>query len=201
MASGLARKERGTPMTVQKVLAIIFGVFMIVGGLYCMFTPTATFLTLGWCIGLTAIFNAIGYFSLWWQIRNTEASNALLLVASILSLVFGILVLVYPSLQIGIDIFIAYFLACWLIAEGIILIARAFKLHKYSNGLIGQIVNIHWYVPLCLGILTTLIGCLCVANPDIVVTSVGFFIGLSIIFMGADIVSTATCLQIPDDRQ
>ena len=186
-------------MKIYKILAILFGAFMIVGGLYCMFTPTATFMTLGWCIGLMMIFDAIGNFTLWWDLRETPASNPWMLVGAILSLAMGILVLAYPALQIGIDAFIAYFIAFWLIGEGIICIVRAFKLHKLSNKPVGKIINIHWYVPLCLGILMIIIGGLCITNPVIVAASVGFFIGLGILFTGADIITVAVSLKEPKD--
>lgn len=43
----------------RKALSVMFGVMMIIGGAVCMFTPGITFLTLGYVVGLSIIFDGV----------------------------------------------------------------------------------------------------------------------------------------------
>ena len=179
-------------MKTARLLSLIFGLCMIVTGLYCVATPTQTFMMLGWLVGFSMLFDAIGRLVFWWEARKEGMADGLTLASAILSGVFAVLVLSSETLQIGIDLYIAYFIAIWLVANSIITIARAWKVRKFHKNWNTQLIGTHWYLPLAIGILQCLFGMLCVMNPQIVTATVGIFMGLGVVASGANIISVAT---------
>ena len=91
-----------------KVLSVIMGIFMIIAGLYCLFTPGAAYLNIGYVVGLSMVFDAVGRFVNWHQAKKDGAADGWMLVGAILSAVFGFFVLNSTILQLGIDAFIVY---------------------------------------------------------------------------------------------
>ena len=180
---------------IGKIFAVIFGIIMIASGLYCLFTPIDTYLVIGWVIGFDLLLDAIARFVAWNDERKANVPDTLMLVSAILSLVCGILILAYPALQLGIDAFIAYYVAIWFVIEGIILIVRSAKIHKFHKSWNTSLLGTRWYLPLILGILMIIFGVLSCMNPAIIAASMGLFIGLGIIFSGAGLITLVTSVD------
>ena len=177
---------------VVKVLLIIFGVLMIIGGFSCLFRPVSTSLLLGYAVGLTMVFDAVGRFINWWDEKKNGVADGWMLTGAILSAVFGIFILNSALLQLSVDAFIVYYVAVWLVLHGIFSVIRACKLHRLHKNLDTKVVGKHWYIPLCLGILLIVFGILCMFKPIIVASTIGVFIGLGIISAGANMITLAT---------
>ena len=123
-------------MTFQRILAIIFGVLMIATGLYCMVTPVESFMAVaGWVVGFTMLVDGIGRIMIWWEVRDTLLADPWMLASGIISVILGIIVLFSQTLQLGIDLFIIYYVAFWLVLTGIIAIVQAARLHKLHGSL------------------------------------------------------------------
>ena len=178
--------------TLGKILCVLFGIFMIVGGIYCLFTPGLTYMAVGYVVGLCMVLDAIGLFVGWWQERKDGIADPLMLVSAILDAVFGILVLGSDALQLGVDVFIIYYIAVWLVIRGIVYIVRAAKIRRLHRNQTIQAAGTSWYLSLCLGILSILFGVLCMIKPLILASTLGIFIGLAIITTGASIITIAT---------
>ena len=103
---------------ITRVLLIICGVATCISGLYCMFYPGQTYSMVGYCVGVSMILDAVGNFSLWWELRKAGADELMLLFGAILSAVFGFFVINNEVLQAGIDLYIIYYLAIWMIIRG-----------------------------------------------------------------------------------
>ena len=179
-------------MKAARVFSVILGVLMIVGGLFCSFTPGLTYLTLGWLVGFSMIFDAIGRFVGWWRARKVGEADGWMLVGAILSAVFGFFVVNNAALQLGVNVFIAYYAAIWLLIRGIIVICIAWKIRRLHKEWDTKMLGTHWYLPLIIGILTTLFGILSLMNPVIIAAGIGVFIGLGIISSGANMITQAT---------
>ncbi len=177
---------------VSKVILIVFGVSMIGGGLYCLFTPELTYLTVGFIVGLSMVFDAVGGFLIWWQQRKIEGQgNGWLLTSAILSAVFGFFILNNAALQLSLDVFIVYYIAIWLLIHGIIVAIRSFKIRQLRNDPDTANLGKRWYIPLIFGILLCVFGVLSLLNPSIIASTIGIFIGLGIISAGANMISLA----------
>ena len=62
-----------------KVLAIVFGIYMVIGGFYCLFNPAATYLVIGYVVGLSMVFDAITRFIFWSQARKDGEADGWML--------------------------------------------------------------------------------------------------------------------------
>ena len=178
--------------TSAKVFLIIFGIFMIIGGISCMFSPISTSLALGYVVGMVMIFDAVGGFITWGQGRKAGAADGWMLTGAILSLIFGFFVLNSEALQLSIDVFIVYYIAVWFFLHGIVDIVRAFKILRMHKNMQTVVVGTHWYLPLLFGILLCVFGVLSMMKPVFLASTLGVFIGLGIISTGADMITLAT---------
>jgi lysylphosphatidylglycerol synthetase-like protein (DUF2156 family) len=93
----------GFPSLAKKIwiFAIIRGVLAIIFGLIALFSPIATALALAIVIGAYAIVN--GVFDIIEAIRHRGSSSMVLrIVLGVVSILFGILVLVWPGISLAI---------------------------------------------------------------------------------------------------
>ena len=178
--------------TFAKVLYVIFGILIIIGGLYCLFTPGITYLTIGYLVGISMVVDAIGRFINWGQLKNVGQGDPWILVSAILSLVMGCIVLGSAGLQLGIDVFLVYYIAIWMAIKGIVIIVRAIKIHH------GKLIfdGASWATYMLLGWLTLLFGVLCMFNPILLASTIGIFMGLGIIAVGASMITLATTKEV-----
>ena len=69
----------------SKIIAIIFGILMVIGGISCMFTPMLWALGgLGYVVGFPMIFDAIGRFMEWYDLRKTQEADGIMLAGATL---------------------------------------------------------------------------------------------------------------------
>ena len=178
--------------TLGKILYVILGILIIICGFYCLFTPTQTYATIGWAVGFSMVIDAVGRFCAWYEAKKKGLADGWMLAGAILSAVFGVLILSNEILQVAVDLYIAYFIAIWLIVAGIMLIVRANKIRKFHKNWDTKMLGTHWYLPLIIGILMIILGIICCFNPGIIAGTIGIIIGLGIIMMGADMITIAT---------
>ncbi|MCR4908175.1 MAG: DUF308 domain-containing protein [Lachnospiraceae bacterium] len=162
----------------MKVLSIILGVILIIGGFACMMTPGQTLLETGYFLGIMmfvyGIFGIIKAF----QKRNTVIET----VISVLALIVGLAALFRPGSTINIDIFIVFMTAFWFLFRGVFDIVLSFRI---------KAVNKNWYWWLILGILCTLLGLYSCAHPFVTALAVGFLIGFYCLEAGIDMIIMA----------
>ena len=177
---------------IQKILAIILGVLIILTGLYCVFTPGMTYSTIGYVVGFSMLMDGVAMFIFWWQARKEGYAQGIHLVSAILSFVCGLLVLNSAILQLGIDLFIIYYIAIWLIVTGCIVIYRGYQINKFHQNHKAIKAGSRWYIFVLLGIIMIVLGALSIYNPDVMANTIGIFIGLGVMITGADLITIAT---------
>ena len=94
-------------MKLVKVLSVILGILMIIGGLYCLFNPALTYLGIGYVIGVAMLLDAIARIHAWWQYRKNGDADGWMLAGGILSCIFGLVLIVDVAAQLSVDVFIA----------------------------------------------------------------------------------------------
>ena len=170
----------------MRIIKVILGVLLAVGGIYCMFTPIATYSTLAWLIGLAMIAEGVASVITWSSRRELGLANGWTLAGSIVSIVLGVILLGSFALQFALDAFIAYFIAIWLVIAGITRVAAAIAVRSQNpEGASG------WIIQVVLGVLIAILGVLCIFNPLSVVAGVGMMLGISIVFVGIDLAVSA----------
>ena len=45
--------------TFAKILAVILGILIVIGGFYCLFAPGLTYLIVGWVVGFVMVLGAV----------------------------------------------------------------------------------------------------------------------------------------------
>lgn len=179
----------------MKILTIILGVLIAIGGIYCLITPIATYSTLSWLIGFVMIVEGIGSIVTWSERRRFGFADGWTLAGAIVSVILGCFLLGSFVAQLAVDLFIAYLIATWLVIGGITRIIAAFKLRDYDRYAGANAIGANWVVLLVSGILVVLLGILCLINPTSVMIGVGFMLGIAIIFTGIDLVVRAIHMQ------
>lgn len=172
----------------MKVLSIILGVLLIVGGVYCILTPIATYDALSWLIGAAMVVEGIGGIFTWNARRKCGLADGWTLAGSIVSLVLGIFLLGSFVLHFAVDLFIAYLIAAWLVIGGIARIFAAFQIRKFQEEEGPEAVPANWVGVLIIGILVVILGILCFFNPLSIMVGVGFMLGVAVIFVGVDLI-------------
>ena len=175
----------------SNILAIILGVLVIIGGIYCVMTPAQTYLALAGVLGVIMVIEGIANIVAWFQLRKEGQSNGWLLFDAIISIIFGVVLLGSYAAQFALDLFFAYMAAAWLIVTGIMRIGFALQLRKLSQAEQMQVSGGRWWIPLILGILVIIMGIICVFNPMIAMLSIGLSIGISMIFVGVSVIALA----------
>lgn len=179
----------------KKFLVILMGVLMVIGGIYCLFTPVSTFLTTGYIVGVIIFCDAIGNIVAWFDVKKYVEISGWYLVNGIISLIFGILVILSFKMQFMVDMFIVYLVAAWVIVLGISRISMALKIKKVMNALPKVFKNGRWFWVLLSGILMVLFGILCMFKPIVLSSMLGTFIALFIIFAGSSLITLGTYIH------
>ena len=182
--------------TFAKVLCVILGILIIISGFVCLFNPTATYSVIGWCVGFSMILDAIGRFFTWWEAKKVGLADGWMLAGAIISAVLGFFIVNNMRLQVGIDAFLAYYVAIWFIVAGVFLIVRAMKVHKLHKNWDTKMLGKHWYLPLVIGALLLIFGVLCCFKPLVMTNTIGIFMSIGIILMGADLITLATTPEV-----
>lgn len=180
-------------MSIRKLCAIILGAFMIVSGSYCLFSPAGTGLDIGYIIGLSMIFDGIGRIVEWFSTRNTMQESGWALAASIISLILGIVLSISMLAQLAVDLFIAYTVASWLIALGIVRIVRSVRVRRIRKNAVKSYdlkteFGKNWWMYLLSGILIAVYGIVCAFFPIFSFAAIGIFIGIGIIMAGVNLI-------------
>lgn len=178
-------------MRTSRIVAFILGIVMIVSGVYCLFTPVMTYMTLGYIVGINMIIDAIGGIITWSDRKKAGRADGWTLGGAIASLVFGIVLLTSAAMQLVVDMTIVYIAAAWLVVIGVIRIIHACKVHKLRKALDAEVLGKRWWLMLLIGILLVVCGILSFINPTGLIIAIGINFGLNIIVAGANLIAVA----------
>lgn len=164
------KNMRGVRMT---VLFIILGVLLVGLGFSCMFTPLLTFMDAGYFIVILVM--VYGVFGIISAIRNRRFGIGF--VFSILSILLGVAMLVFPASLLVAERMYLLLAAIWFVVMGIVTIINAATVTRK----IGSKV---WILELIFGILALVIGCYSFFRPAALAISLGMLIGIFFIETG-----------------
>lgn len=163
----------------MRVLTIILGILLTILGLYCMFTPGITFLSVGWIIGLLLLITGVNSIVDYFGTRALGFSTWVDLLFGIVTALLGLVLLFNQGARFITDMVAVYLLAAWILVGGIFLIAASLNLRKVGAG---------WVWMLVLGILSAIVGFLAFVYPGITAIAIGLMIGLFILLEGVSMI-------------
>lgn len=164
----------------MKVITIILGSMIIIGGVYCLFVPGATFLTLGWLVGISLVIAGINAIMAYVAKRKIGTTTVWDLLGGILTLLLGILVLANIFAQLLTDAMLIYLFATGIMLAGIFRIVASTRLKK---------LGLSWVWMLVVGVLTVLVGLYSLFHPILTAISLGYLIGFWVIASGINLLS------------
>jgi uncharacterized membrane protein HdeD (DUF308 family) len=150
VAKGLF-KGSGTALLIRGIVAVLFGILV-------MLWPGPTVIALVFLFGIYAIID--GVTGIGQYIRNKESRSAWQIVGGIVSVLAGIVALVWPGIT---ALVLAIVIGVWAVILGVTQIALAFEVKKTVR---------RWWLWLLTGIVTTLFGLLIVIFPGAGILSV-----------------------------
>jgi uncharacterized membrane protein HdeD (DUF308 family) len=168
----------GFPSLARKIwiFAIIRGALAIIFGLIALFSPIATALALAIVIGVYAVVN--GVFDIIEAIRHRGSSSMVLrIVLGVVSILFGLLVLVWPGISFAI---LVIMVGIWAIIIGILQIVSSVR-HR-------AIPNSGWVWGIIGGALSILFGILVLIWPGTGLVTIIWIIGIWAIVWGVTLI-------------
>ncbi|MCR5097112.1 MAG: DUF308 domain-containing protein [Erysipelotrichaceae bacterium] len=177
-------------MITNRIITFILGIIMIICGVFCLFNPEMTYMTIGLVAGINMVIDAIGAIMLWIEIKRVyRQANIWALIAAIASAAFGVFLITNSQAQFVVDMTIIYMIAIWQIIIGVVGIVLSLKIRAERKELQTEYLGRNWWLILLTGVLLIACGIYGMINPAALINAAGVFLGLSIIVAGANIVS------------
>ena len=183
----------------KKVLVILLGVLMVAGGIFCLLQPVATFLTTGYVIGVFILCDAIANIVAWFDAKQYVNISGWYLFGAIVSLIFGIVIIVNVKMQFAVDMAVIYLICVWLVVAAIFRISLGVRIKKVMDLLPKAYRNSRWLWLVILGVLMIVFAGICMAQPGVMSVVLGVLISWGIIFNGIGLITLGT--YIPTTSQ
>ena len=166
----------------MSILSIILGVLLIIGGVCCMFTPFATFLSAGFIIAIMmfvyGVYGVVRFFN--------KESGVLELISSILAILVGVIAVIRPGSTLVIDDFVLNMVSAWLVVKGFLNIIIFIRTRDEVKG---------WGWGVAVGVLSVIAGILSFMHPMITALTVGIMMGMFFIENGIDMIVLGSALR------
>lgn len=173
----------------MKVLSIILGVLLIIGGIYCVMTPGATFLSLGLILGISMLIDGFGAIAEYLRARKLGYPDGWVLAGGIGSVVLGVFLAFSNRMQFFTDALIAYTAGLWVFGMGITRIVRSIRIYQYRKTLPQEARGSVWLWTLILGIIMLVFGAYGFFHPMLMVFTLGVMLGYAIILSGINLIT------------
>lgn len=176
-------------MSPQKIIKLIIGITLACAGIYCILSPGVTVSVLAWIVGLFMVILALNRIGVWQERKALGFAENYELISAILSLLFGVALIVSNFFQFMVSTVIIYILAAWIAMLGIFRLLVASNLRRMEADISIRINN--YNTQMIGGVLLILIAVLIFIKPSIVTAMLGIFIGACLLLFGVQQVVSA----------
>lgn len=173
----------------MRIFTIIMGVLLSIGGVYCMLQPGATFMTIGWLIGVMFLISGVNMLAAYMKQRGQQNASGGDLLSAILVLLLGLLLVVNDFAQFMTDTFILYLVGITIIITGVARIYTSLNLRKLGIGA--------WIWAMVVGVFTLVMGIYLLIHPMVTAMALGLLIGFVFIQQGITLLGIG--LAMPND--
>ena len=165
----------------MKIVSIIVGIILVIGGIFCIASPAATFLSIGLAIGFLLLISGINQITSFFP--RSSGSSVWELIGGILTVVVAALLIISVPAEIIADVVLIYIFAAWILISGIM---RIFTAAKFKPP--------YWGFGVAVGILSAILGVYSFFHPIITAFALGILIGLWVIIYGFSIIMLGIAL-------
>ncbi len=182
-------------MNWKKVLVILLGIILIVGGIFCLFRPFETFLSTGYVVGVLILCDAVANIVAWFDVKKYVNISGWYLFGAIVSAIFGIAVIVSMKMQLALDLVIVSMVIAWVIFLAISRIVLALRIKKFNDLLPDTFKNSRWISIILSSILMIVFAVICIVRPAVMPLVLGVLIAWTIIFNGVGLITIASYMS------
>lgn len=170
----------------MKIATILLGVLVIIGGVFALFSPGATFLSLAWLVGIMLLVAGVDSIAAYITHRKVGDVPIWELVSGILSILAGVLIISNTFTRALTTVMLVYAFATWITLTGILRIAAALEVKKIKG---------KWLLMMIFGIITIVLGIYSFIHPVFAAITLGYLIGFWVIMQGANLISLGFSLD------
>ena len=169
----------------------VLGILLILSGIFCLFFPVRSSTVIPYMAGIALTAAGIGKLLRRAEEKRFYGQSRWSLAGAVTSLIFGILLIVSPTLQLSMGTTMIMLIGCWITIMGILRIVHAFQLRKVTTcvDLFGHPVSNDWFVALFPGIAMMAVGMLNVFHPSIGLGIIGALVGILMLLYGSALLS------------
>ena len=161
-------------MKSTKIWLAIAGILLVVLGVLCIASPTATLFTTAWMIGCFTLLSGISKMVFTFRTQRFLPNSGSRMLSSLLQVILGVMFLCN---NMFVTISLPVIFAMWVLFEGVLVAVQSFDYKKVGFP--------NWWILLVLGIAGAVLGILGLRNPDISAVTLSTFIGIGIVALGA----------------
>ena len=165
----------------MRIVSIIVGIILVIGGISCFASPAATFFSIGFLVGILLLISGINQITSFFP--RSSGSSVWELIGGILTVVVSVLLIISVPAQIITDVALIYIFAAWILISGII---RIFTTAKFKPP--------YWGLGVAVGILSIILGVYSFLHPIITAFALGILIGLWVVTYGFSIIMLGIAL-------
>lgn len=174
----------------MKILTIIVGVILVIGGFFSIATPLNTFTTLGWVIGILLLIAGINIIVDYFMLRKAKSLGMGDLLVGVLTVALALFVLYGQIARVALDAILIVLFGAWVLIGGIMRIVASLN-HK-KNG------DSFWIWIMLFGILSVIVGVYGFFNPVVFAFAIGWMIGFLIIMQGINLIGLGFTIKKAD---
>lgn len=175
----------------MRVLSILLGILLIVGGVMSIVNPGAMARGRGLLMGLFILVHGVG--SLINHYRFRFVSEGWGIAGAILSVLLGALLMTSGYLQPLTDLVIVFIAGLWMLAAGVVLMATAVKVARAGRSEPWEQPSLGWLWLLFLGLIMMGLGVLAYVHPIAGVMTIGALLGVYVIASGVHLIAMSFC--------
>ncbi len=172
----------------MKVLTIILGVLVLIGGIVCLFMPGASFGALSVVIGVIVLLAGIALIANYAVNRKLKTVTGWDLFGGIITLLLGILLVFNTFANHVLDVIIVYLFGSGVLIAGIVRVVMSIRLRKLSSGKM-------WIWTLILGILVAILGVYFLFHPILAGLTIGYMVAFYVIICGVDMLAAGIAMR------
>lgn len=174
----------------MKVITIMIGILLTIGGFFCIFRPGMTFLSTGWMLGAMLLIAGLNMATASIsgkkreKMGNPGKGN---LLSGIIIAVLGLFMIVSGVTRAVADVVILYVFGSGMVMSGIFKIdGSLFRKKKEMRD---------WGWNLAFGILTICLGIYCFFHPLVSAYAIGYMLGFIVLMQGFDLISIGSGME------
>ncbi len=175
----------------MRVLSVILGILLIVGGILSIVSPGDSALNVGMLMGLFILVHGVG--SLMNHYRFRFLGDGWGIAGAILSILLGVLLMTSGWLQLLTNLAIVFIAGLWMLVAGVVLMVTAVKLAGAWRLLSLERQGFGWLWLLFLGLVLIVLGVLAYVHPIAGVITMSALMGVYVIASGVNLIAVACC--------